>query len=534
MSRCQNDRAVGTTCRHEDATMAALAPPPQLPLTIRRHGPEPLQAQIADQIRQLVDKGILAPSSRVPSTRALSEQLGVSRNTVTLAYDLLIAEGILEVESSAGTMVSRQPPAAFGRVTSSSHAPGETDAPTARRHPVAFQGRGPRVHDPLASHLIYDFRMGQPDPALFPVGVWHRLIVDRLTRAGSVLVRYGDPAGLWELRVAIAEHLRLARGIVANADQIVIVAGCQEGLNLVARVLVTPGVRAVVENPCYEGAALVLASHGARLAAAPVDDDGICVDRLPGEAALAYVTPSHQFPLGPTLSFARRLALLDWAAKSGAYVVEDDYDSDFRYEESPLLALYALDRAEATIYLGTFSKSIGAALRLGYVVFPPALAPAAIGAKGLLDNGHPWLEQAAVAEFLASGDFERHLHRTRRRYLARRDCLLHELRRHFGRTRVDGTEGGMHVAWHLPAGAASAPLLQRRLADEGVGVYSLGAAPVHVVEPVSASDSVLLLGYPCLSEERIRSAVERIAVALDRYGDEEARMGAARSSRVGS
>ncbi len=498
------------------ATMAALAPPPQLPLAIRRHALEPLQAQIADQIRQLVDKGILAPSSRVPSTRALSEQLGVSRNTVTLAYDLLIAEGILEVESSAGTIVSPQPPASFRRVPEAPQAPGECEAPVATRQPVAFRGRGPRVYDPLAGRLAYDFRMGQPDPDLFPMAVWHRLVTDRLSRAGPALVRYGDPAGLRELRVAIADHLRLARGIRADADQIVIVAGCQEGLNLVARVLVTPGVQAVVENPCYEGAALVLASYGARLVAGPVDDEGICVDRLPSGAALAYVTPSHQFPLGPTLSFARRLALLDWAARSGAYVVEDDYDSDFRYEESPLLALYALDRAEATIYLGTFSKSIGAALRLGYVVFPPALVAAAIGAKTLLNNGHPWLEQAAVAEFLNSGGFERHLHRVRRRYLARRDCLLHELRTHFGRTRIDGAEGGMHVAWHLPAGVASAPVLQRRLADDGVGVYSLAAAPVHLVDPVSASDSILLLGYPCLSEERIQSAVACIAAALDR------------------
>jgi GntR family transcriptional regulator/MocR family aminotransferase len=503
--------------------MAALAPPPQLPLTIRRHALEPLQAQIVDQIRQLVDKRILAPSSRVPSTRALSEQLGVSRNTVTLAYDLLIAEGVLEVESSAGTMVSRQLPAAFRRVAASAEGPGTQEAPTAPRHPVAFRGRGPRVYDSLAGQLVYDFRMGQPDPALFPVAVWHRLVVERLNRAGPALVRYGDPAGLRELRVAIADHLRLARGIRADADQIVIVAGCQEGLNLVARVLVTPGVRAVVENPCYEGAALVLSGYGARLVAAPVDDEGLCVDRLPSEAALAYVTPSHQFPLGPTLSFGRRLALLDWAAKSGAYIVEDDYDSDFRYEESPLLALHALDRADTTIYLGTFSKSIGAALRLGYVVFPSAVASAAIGAKALLNNGHPWLEQAAVAEFLNSGGFERHLHRIRRRYLARRDCLLHELKSHFGPSRIDGTEGGMHVAWHLPAGAAHAAVLQRRLAGDGVGVYSLASAPVHVVEPVSASETVLLLGYPCLSEERIRSAVERIARALDRPRDKDLR-----------
>ena len=500
---------------------------PQLPLTIRRHGAAPLQTQISDQISQLVAKGILAPASRVPSTRALSEQLGVSRNTVTLAYDLLIAEGLLEAESSAGTMVSRHPPSAFLRIATSSQSPGGLETPVVQRRPVVFRGRGPRVYDPRAGRLVYDFRMGQPDPALFPVTQWHRLLVDRLARAGTALVRYGDPAGLHELRLAIADHLRLARGIRCEADQIVIVGGCQEGLNLVARLLVAPCVRAVLENPCYEGAALVLADHGAELVAASVDDEGLCVDRLPSEAALAYVTPSHQFPLGPTLSFPRRLALLEWAARSGAYVVEDDYDSDFRYEQSPLLALYALDRADSTIYLGTFSKSIGAGLRLGYVVFPSALVDAAVGAKALLDNGHPWLEQAAVAEFLRSGGFERHLHRIRRRYLARRDCLLHELQSHFGRCRVDGVEGGMHAVWHLPDGAAPAPTLQSRLADEGVGVYSLAAAPVHVIEPVDASDSVLLLGYPCLSEERIRNAVESIARAMGRTGGAERGRGAA-------
>jgi GntR family transcriptional regulator/MocR family aminotransferase len=497
-------------------SVAPLTALPQLPLTIRKHGGTPLQTQIADQIRQLVAKGILAPTSRVPSTRALSEQLGVSRNTVTLAYDILTAEGLLEVESSAGTMVSRHPPAAFLRITTASQQPHGHEERIVPRSPVAFRGRGPRVYDAHAGRLVYDFRMGQPDPALFPVAEWHRLIVDRIARAGPALVRYGDPGGLKELRTAIADHLRLARGIRCEAEQVVIVGGCQQGLNLVARLLVSPGAKALVENPCYEGAALVLASHGAELLAGAVDDEGLRVDGLPALAALAYVTPSHQFPMGPTLSFPRRLALLDWAAETGAYIVEDDYDSDFRYEQSPLLALFALDRAETTIYLGTFSKSIGAGLRLGYVVFPPALAEAAIGAKALLDNGHPWLEQAAVAEFLASGGFERHLHRIRRRYLARRDCLIHELRSRFGRCRIDGVEGGMHAVWHLPEGAPAAVSLQRRLADDGVGVYSLAEAPVHMVEPVPSGDSILLLGYPCLSEERIRDAVERIARALDR------------------
>jgi GntR family transcriptional regulator/MocR family aminotransferase len=496
--------------------MAQTAPPPQLPLTIRRSDPAPLQSQIADQIRQLVARSVLPPASRVPSTRALSDQLGVSRNTVSLAYDLLIAEGILEAESSAGTMVSRVLPAAFVRVTSVPRADAMARASPAARRPPAFRGGGPRVVDARKKALPYDFRLGQPDVALFPYNTWRRLIVQHVGRAGPALVRYGDPAGLRELRVAIAAHLRLARGICCEPDQVVVVAGVQEGLNLVARVLVSRRVEVVVEDPCYEGAALVFASHGAQLVAAPVDDEGMRVESLPVGPALAYVTPSHQFPLGPTLSPARRLALLEWATRSGAYIVEDDYDSDFRYDGSPLVALYALDRANSTIYLGTFSKSIGAGLRLGYVVFPPALASSGAAAKALLDNGHPWLEQAAAAEFLSSGGFERHLQCIRRRYLARRDCLLFELRRNFGPCRVDGAEGGMHVAWHLPRGAPPAHELERRLESEGVGIYSLRAAPVHVLEPRGDADAIVLLGYPCLAEERIRAGVERMARVFDR------------------
>jgi GntR family transcriptional regulator/MocR family aminotransferase len=493
--------------------MTRSAPPPQLPLTIRRNGSVPLQSQIAEQIRQLVASGVLAPESRVPSTRALADQLDVSRNTVAIAYETLIGEGLLDVESSAGTRVSPQLPAAFVRAARESHsASAERERPPSRRR-LAFRGRAPHLYDANAARLSFDFRLGQPDPSFFPLGVWRKLIAERIDRSSSALVRYGDPGGYMPLRTAIAEHLRVARGILCDAEQVVIVAGCQEGLNLVARLLVANGVDTVVESPCYEGAALVLSSYGGRLVAGPVDDEGIAVERLPDEAALAYVTPSHQFPLGPTLSLTRRLGLLEWARKTGAYLVEDDYDSDFRYEGSPLLALSALDPESATIYLGTFSKSIGPGIRLGYAVFPRSLAPEAIAAKGLLDNGHPWLEQAAAAEFLSSGGFERHLQRIRRRYLMRRDCLLDAIQRHFGPCRVDGAEGGMHVAWHLPPGAPSARTLQMRAREAGVGVYTLPDGPAHVLEPVEDGDRIVLLGYPCLAEEQIRSAFERIADA---------------------
>jgi GntR family transcriptional regulator/MocR family aminotransferase len=508
----------------------------QLPLTLRRLDAPPLQQQIVEQIRQLVAKGILLPGTRVPSTRALAEQLGVARNTTTIAYELLVSEGLLEVRSSAGTVVSEALPEVLASAPLASSRPGSERASSA---PPALR----TMHQAMRLYergrpLPFDFRVGQVDESLLPLGPLRAAARRNLEASVALLGRYGDPAGLPVLRAAIADHLRRTRGVRCAVEQIVIVAGAQEGLNLIARLLVRQGSEVVVENPCYEGAAAVFTSHGARLVPARVDERGLLPDELSGvRASLAYVTPSHQFPLGFTLSLTRRLALLDWAAESRAYVIEDDYDSDFRYDGAPLLALSALDTRGSVIYLGTFSKSLGAGLRLGYAVFPEALAPAAVAAKSVMNNGHPAFDQLLVAGLLESGSFEHHLRRLRREYRLRRDCLVHALERHFGPSRVDGGEGGMHVAWHVPEWLPPAPALVEHARQRGVGVYSLERAPVHYVAhawgsgaprswlqgPTSSehregldplAQRLLLFGYPCLSPPRIQSALAALASDL--------------------
>lgn len=485
--------------------------PAQLPLTLRRRAAVPLQQQIVQQVHQLVQRGILAAGARLPSTRALAEQLDVSRNTVAIAYELLIGEGLIEVERYRGASVSRRLPAAFspGAARPREGASGASGARPLVRPAI------PALDLHAGQALAHDFRLGQVDDRLFPAQAFRRSVARQAGARAPSLARYGDPAGLESLRASVADHLRRARGIVCSPERVVIVAGCQEGLNLIARVLLKAGSEVVVENPCYRGAAAVFRSHGARLRFTPVDDEGLVVGALDGaRPALAYVTPSHQFPLGCTLSLDRRLQLLDWAARTGAYVVEDDYDSDFRYEGSPLLALEALDARGSVIYLGTFSKSIGAGLRLGYAVFPESLAGAAVAAKSIMNNGHSAFDQAVVAELLSGGAFDQHLRRIRHQYLARRDALLRSIERHFGPCRVDGIEGGMHVAWHLPEHLPCAEPLCALARQHGVGLYGLSAAPVATEGDLPGADWMVFLGYPCLEPERIARAIEVLAAAL--------------------
>jgi GntR family transcriptional regulator/MocR family aminotransferase len=243
-----------------------------------------------------------------------------------------------------------------------------------------------------------------------------------------------------------------------------------------------------------------------------VAEEGLSPRALPRAGArLAYVTPSHQFPLGPTMSLESRIALLEWARRTGSFVVEDDYDGDFRYQGSPLMALAALDRSERVIYLATFSKSLGAGLRLGYAIVPPSLVPKAKMVKDLLNHGHAWLEQAVLADFLQSGAFDSQLRRIRLVYLERRDHLIAGLKRRFSEASVLGVEGGMHLTWYLPRAAPPAPALQRALLSKGVGVYSLIDGPALMLQPFDGWDRILLLGYPCLDRVKTEEALDCIA-----------------------
>jgi GntR family transcriptional regulator/MocR family aminotransferase len=368
------------------------------------------------------------------------------------------------------------------------------------------------------NRVAIDFWVGRPDAHSFPLKAWRRLLNRTLVTAGSRFTEYRDPAGLMELRRAIAEHLGLARGIAARSEQVIIVAGCQGGLNVAARLLARENARIALENPCYQGAAFLFESYRARLVPVTVDEGGLDVDALPAaDVQLLYVTPSHQYPMGYTLSLERRLRLLDWARHSGAYIVEDDYDSDFRYRGSPLTALMGLDRHGSVIYLGTFSKSMGAGLRLGYMVVPPQLIAPARTVKALLDNGHPWLDQAVMAEFLASGSYANHLRRIRQLYRERRDCLVEALQQHFGAVELSGQDSGMHVTWRLPQHLPDAAELQRVAEAQGVGIYSLQSGAAYDFEGCAYSRSAVMLGYSSLSERQIREGIRRVAAALERW-----------------
>jgi GntR family transcriptional regulator/MocR family aminotransferase len=486
----------------------------QLPLTIDRNVATALQIQIYGQIRQLILASRLTPGVRVPATRSLAAELGVSRNTIVLAYDRLVSEGYLETRPALGIFVNAELPDDAIHALDRPAADANTER-KARPVRVQFRGRAHTVINPDRDRVTIDFWVGRPDASLFPRQFWRQHARRVLQRAETNLTDYGEPAGTLRLRQAIATYLGPARGITATAEQVIVVSGIQQGLNVVARLLIRPGASVATECPCYQGAAFVFESYGARLVPMEVDSDGLDVSGLPERGiGLTYVTPSHQFPLGHTLSLERRLQLLDWARRSRAYIVEDDYDSDFRHHRSPLMALKGLDREGSVIYLGTFSKAIGAGLRIGYMVMPSELVQPAISIKALFDNGNSWLDQAVLAEFIASGAYETHLRRIRRIYLARRDCLTASLARHFQNVALSGLEGGMHLAWHVPKELPTALEIYRLARRRGVGVYPLQMAAGYAYGRPDHARRTLILGYTALSESAIRQGVALVADAI--------------------
>ena len=481
---------------------------------------DPTHRQIYEQIRRSVLEGRLRPGDRLPSTRDLAAKLGLARNTVARAYADLLAEGYLAGRTGSGTYVASA--LATGAPDGGS-AGGSSPGPTDGARPLADWGARVMREVPdttRAPALPYDFRIGTPDWAGFPRAIWLRLLGRAIRREVDELARYGEPAGYPPLREAIARHLVLSRGVVATADRVVIVSGTQQAIDLLARIWVRPGDAVAVEEPGYPEARRVLAAVGARVAAVPVDGAGLDVDRLSrrsdaAEARLVYVTPSHQFPTGVTLSLARRVALLEWAARRDVLIVEDDYDSEFRYSGRPVESLQGLDRASRVVYVGTFSTVLFPPLRVGYVVLPPDLVEPFVKAKWLADRQTPTLEQVALAEFLAEGHFGQHLRRTRRLAAERREALVSALAEHLGRgVELPGSATGMHLTLRLPARPGLAAReresdVAARAAERGVGVYP--SAPYYAG---AVAAPALLLGFAALPVERIREGVRRLAEVI--------------------
>jgi GntR family transcriptional regulator/MocR family aminotransferase len=356
---------------------------------------------------------------------------------------------------------------------------------------------------PSGHRLAYDFRYGRPALEAFPQALWTRLVTRRARALSTRSLGYGRPRGLPALREAIADYLRRARGVRADAEQVLIVNGTQQALDLAGRLLLDPGDRVVVEEPGYQAASQLFSALGARLCPTPVDADGLRVAELPrGKVRLAYVTPSHQFPLGGVLSLERRFALLRWAEATGAHLLEDDYDAEFRYDARPLEAVQGLDRAGRVLYVGSFSKVLFPSLRIGYLVVPGALVSAAASLKFLMDCATPTFEQEVLADFLAEGHFERHLRTMRALYARRRAVILEALQQGLGeRLEVAGADAGLHLVLYLRGlTSAAVPGFVARAAERGLGIYPL--APYHLR---GAKRAGLILGYAGLTEGELRA-----------------------------
>jgi GntR family transcriptional regulator/MocR family aminotransferase len=471
-------------------------------------------------LRRAIHSGLLPNGARVPSTRTIARDLGVSRKAVARAFERLAAEGYVEPRTGAGTFVSVAPGAAdFSPVrraarVSGPAGPGPAElSQHARRVLAHAPWPPPGAHAP--GRLLYDFHYGTPALHDFPHATWARLIGARARRLSISEIRYGRTLGHPPLRVAIAQHLRRSRGLNATDDQVIIVNGSQQALDLLVRLLVDPGDAVAFEEPGYQAARQLLIGAGARVIPVPVDGHGLHVSRLPDDqrVRLAYVTPSHQFPLGGVLPLDRRLALLRWAERANAFVIEDDYDSEFQYHGRPVEAVQALDRAARVLYVGTFSKVLFPSIRIGYLVVPASLVTPIAALRMLIDMHTPTFHQAALAEFIAGGHFESHLRRARVRNARRRAALLDALHTQFGdRAQVAGENAGVHVVVWLPElEAAGVADLRRHAARAGVGIYDV--APYYVEPPACAG---LLFGYASLDEREIHEAIRRLGAVLDR------------------
>jgi GntR family transcriptional regulator/MocR family aminotransferase len=473
-----------------------------LPIELDAADAVPLHRQLSTALRDAIASGRIARGTRLPSTRALADSIGVSRSTVIASFAQLHSEGYLEAATGSGTFVARELP----------DAPLVPRARTTGGASLRLSTYGASLLDaaPLEPPRVagtVDFRDGRPAFDAFPLAAWRTAIRDALDGGRDALDYSADPAGYVPLRAAIAADLGATRGIACTADDVVIVGGSQQAIDIVARVTLEPGDVVALEEPGYLGAQRTFAAVGADLRPIPIDGDGLDVDRLARDAPdarLVYVTPSHQFPLGVVLASERRHALVAWAKHAEALIVEDDYDSAYRYEGRAIPALAGLDHDGRVVYAGTFSKTMFPALRIGFVVVPPSLRRVVVAAKAFSDRQAPLLEQRALAGFMASGEFDRHLRRMRVLYRARRAALLDALREHFGAAaEVVGESAGMHVVVRLPL--ADPAGFARRAAAAGVTLAVTDSHRLGAPHP-----GEFIFGFAEHAEPTIRAAIARL------------------------
>jgi GntR family transcriptional regulator/MocR family aminotransferase len=484
------------------------------PVAIDARRRTPIYRQLYDWFRTAILAGQLRPGQRVPSTRQLAAELGVSRIPVLGAYEQLHAEGYLETFIGAGTCVARSIPERARLV-----------GRPATRHTDVRPPRvtGPRRLSRLAGTIFQTdqswlgnpgaFRISLPALDKFPVAVWARLVNRYAHRVTRAMMAYGDPMGDRALREAIAEYVGAARAVRCDASQVMVTTGSQQGLLIAARVLLEPRDAVWMEDPAYPGARQALLAAAARMVPVPVDEEGLDVARgarAAPSARAVYITPSHQHPLGVTMSATRRMTLLGWASKTGAWIIEDDYDSEYRYDSRPIASLHSMDTDGRVIYVGTFSKVLFPALRLGYVIVPKDLVAACSAMRDASDVFSSTLYQAVVTDFIREGHFARHIRRMRMVYMERRQVLVDALEAEAGdRLEVVGAAAGLHLAALLPPGVSDVAVAERA-ARKGILVTPLSSC--HFRAPVRGG---LILGYGGTTPHEIKEGVKKLAACLD-------------------
>ena len=479
-------------------------------IAVDRKSDSPLYRQVYDSFRTAIVEGRLRTGQRVPSTRALAVELGISRIPLLNAYAQLLAEGYFESRVGAGTVVSRSLPDEI-----------IPSPPRGRRQTTVSRGPRPLSLRSAETPLVEDgpwrrawgaFGVSQVAFEQFPFPVWNSLVHRHCRNLKAKSLDYGHPLGSKDLREAIAIYLGTARAVRCNASQIMIVSGSQHALEITARVLLDPGNRVWMEEPGYSYARRVFNGSGCDVVPVPVDGEGLDVAagiKLCAKARLAMVSPSHQYPLGVTMSASRRLQLLEWAERSGSWIIEDDYDSEYRYESMPIASLQGLDTNARVIYIGTFSKVLFPSLRLGYLVIPSDLVPRFVAARLAFDITPAGFFQAVLADFIREGHFSRHIRRMRSLYNERRTALIRAIGNQLGPSaEISGEQAGMHLTLTIPG--VSDRAAARRAETKNLWVLPLSSC--YLGKPVRQG---FVLGFGSTAVSDIPSAVKKLRDAIE-------------------